>query len=335
MLFRSNVRVLPEDGEYASITAALAVCNDNPSDRDTINVVGIFTGKVTINKSVVIIGEGWAESILQAFENAPVVGTPPTTKSNVVVVSPGKTVDLINLSIRHGYTPNTVPGGGINITNNNGGKVTLNKVKVYNNYSEGASGGIAIIGSSVDIIDSYIIGNRSTTLGGGGIHITSNNSGSDSRIFIKGSTIAENVTANVSGGGVSIDGNGTSGNQKKIDLIFENSTIAFNRSGGTGAGFHAKGVPFTGSPSATTNVRLSFNHCTIAYNSVDVLGASTLAVGLGFANVTNGYPLLDMHNTIVTMNSIKIDETTNKNDINFNRSAPDSITNCKIGRAHV
>ncbi len=326
-----NVRNSPGVGEYATVTAALAACADNASDRDIIDILGTFTENVNVNKSVVIRGAGWTESIIQAFSAAPVVASPPATKNRTITINTGKTIDILNLCVRYGYA--SVTGGGILVDKINGGKLVLNKVKVSENYSETHSGGIAIIGSNVDLIDCYITDNRSKTLGGGGMHILSNNSGSDSKVNITGCTIANNLTDNTSGGGLSIDGNGTSGNQKLLEVNIVNSTIAFNESGVLGGGFFAKGTAYTGTPSANTNVKIWMNHCTIAYNKVTTLDANSLGIGLAFPNVsgTSGIPVFDMHNTIISKNNVYVDETTNKYDVNFNKSAVDSITNCIFG----
>lgn len=327
-----KVRTAPEAGEYATIAAALAASADNAADRDTIDVLGVFTESVNVNISVVIRGHGWDESIIQAFATAPVVGSAPVTKNKGITINTaGKNVDIENLTVRYGYAAAT--GGGILIDKVNGGKVVLNKVKVSENYSETHSGGIAIIGSNVDVLDCYITNNRSKTVGGGGMHIVSNNAGSDCKVNIYGTTIANNLTDNASGGGLSVDGNTTFGNQKLLEVNIVNSTIAFNESKTLGAGFFARGTPYTGSPAANTNVKIWMNHCTFAYNKVTTIDANTLGVGLAFANVTgtNGIPVFDVHNTIITKNEVYVDETTNKNDINFNKAAVDSVTNSIFG----
>ena len=325
-----NVRTAPGAGEYATVTAALAACADNALDRDTIDVLGTFTESVNVNKSVVIRGAGWSESILQAFSTAPVVASPPGTKARIFTLNTaGKIVDIVNLTVRYGYA--SVTGGGILVDKINGGKLVLNKVKVSDNYSETHSGGVAIIGSNVNLVDCYITSNRSKTVGGGGMHIVSNNSGTDSKVTITGSTIANNLTDNASGGGLSIDGNTTFGNTKLLEVNIQNSTIAFNESATTGGGFFAKGTPYTGTPSALTNIKIWINHCTIAYNKVTTKGTTSTGIGFAFADVTTGLPGVDMHNTIITKNDVYVDATTNKNDVNFNKSAVDSVTNCIFG----
>lgn len=325
-----KVRTSPLAGEYATVTAALEACADNATDRDTIDVLGTFTESINITKSVVIRGAGWNESILQAFSSAPVVASPPTTKGRVIsIATAGKNVDIVNLTVRYGFA--AVTGGGILVDKINNGKVVLKKLKVSENYSETHSGGVALIGTNVDVIDSYITGNRSKTVGGGGMHIQSNNAGSNSVVNVMGCTIANNLTDNTSGGGLSIDGNTNFGNTKLLEVNIVNSTLAFNESGALGAGFFAKGTPYTGTPSANTNTKIWMNHCTIAYNKVTAFGTNSTGIGFTFADVTVGQPIVDLHNTIITKNYVAVDATTNKNDVNFNRSVLDSVTNCIFG----
>ncbi len=327
-----KVRQNPQAGEYSSIKDALVQCSNATTleARDTIDVLGVFTDSVRINKSVVVRGHGWDNTILQTYTTKQLV-SPATDFKSVVTILGGASVHLINLAVRNGYS--TTQGGGIRIALNNGGKVKLEKLKVYNNFSTLHSGGIAVIGSNVEIINCFVTENSSAAVGGGGMQIVSNNSGEDCKVYVTGCTIANNSTTTGTGGGLSIDGNGTYGNQKKLEVYLVNSTIAFNQSATTGGGVFAKGIDYTGTPAENTNTKVWMNHCTIAYNKVTTLGTGTTAVGFSLANISGsvGIPVLDIHNTIITKNDVYVDATTNKNDVNFNKSALDSVTNCIFG----
>lgn len=327
-----KVRNNPQAGEYASIKEALINCVTTTSltERDTIDVLGVFTDSVRINKSVVIKGHGWDETILQRYSTKQ-TETPTNDMKSVVIINSAASVHLMDLQVRYGNS--YIQGGGIRVDANVGGKVLLERLKVSDNFSSQHSGGVAIIGSNAEVRNCYITQNRSAAVGGGGMQIVSNNSGEDCKVFVSGCTIANNITTTGTGGGLSIDGNGTYGNQKKLEVYIENSTIAFNESATTGGGMFAKGVAYTGTPAENTNTKIWMNHCTIAYNKVTTLGSGTTAVGLSLANVTGtaGIPVLDIHNTIITKNDVYVDATTNKNDVNFNKSALDSVTNCIFG----
>ena len=327
-----KVRNNPQAGEFASIKEALVNCVTTSSlaERDTIDVLGVFTDSVRINKSVVIKGHGWNETILQRYTTKQ-TETPTNDMKSVVIINSGASAHLMNLQVRYGNS--YIQGGGIRVDANVGGKVLLDRLKVTDNFSSQHSGGVAIIGSNVEVKNCYITQNRSAAVGGGGMQIVSNNSGEDCKVFVTGCTIANNITTNGTGGGLSIDGNGTYGNQKKLEVYIENSTIAFNESATTGGGVFAKGVAYAGTIAENTNTKIWMNHCTIAYNKVTTLGSGTTAVGLSLANVsgTAGIPALDIHNTIITKNEVYVDATTNKNDVNFNKSALDSVTNCIFG----
>lgn len=327
-----KVRSNPQAGEYASIKEALINCATTNvlSERDTIDVLGVFTDSVRINKSVVIKGHGWDQTILQSYETKQTTA-PSNDKKSVVIINSGASVHMMNLQVRHGNS--YIQGGGIRVETNVGGKVVLEKLKVSDNFSSQHSGGIAIIGSNVEVKDCFITGNRSSTVGGGGMQIVANNSGEDSKVYVTGCTIANNTTAAATGGGLAVDGNGTFGNQKKLEVYIVNTTIAFNESATTAGGFFGKGVAYVGTPSANSNTKIWLNHCTIAFNSVTTLSSNTLGVGMSFANVsgTVGIPVFDMHNSIITKNNVAVDETTNKNDVNFNKAALDSVTNSILG----
>lgn len=326
-----NVRNNPQQGEFASIREALEQVTNTSvlTERDIIDVLGVFTDTIKINKSVIIRGHGVSNTILQAYETKQ-NPTALTDSASVISIVGGSNVDILNLTVRYGIDKLSIGGGGINIVQNNGGLVYLEGLEVSHNYSSKHSGAIASIGSNLNMKNCYIH-NNSTTGQGGAMNIVSNNGGENSNVLIQGCTFAYNSTTNNSGGAIAVEGNGTFGNNKKLNVVIENSTIVFNESGATGAGVFVKGTIYTGvTPNENTNTTLRLNHCTIARNRVKIFGTNTLGVGLSFANVANGFPNFSIYNSVISQNEVW-DGAANKNDANFNKSAFEKAINTIIG----
>lgn len=326
-----NVRNNPQQGEFASIREALEQVTNTTvlTERDIIDVQGIFTDTIKINKSVIIRGHGISNTILQAYDSKQDPAA-LTDSAGVISITGGANVDILNLTVRYGIDKFSIGGGGISIVQNVGGIVYLEGLEIAYNHSSKHSGAIASIGSNLTMKNCYI--HHNTTTGqGGAMNIVSNNGGDNSNVLIQGCTFAYNSTTNNSGGAIAVEGNGTFGNNKKLNVVIENSTIVFNESGATGAGISAKGTIYTGvTPNENTNTTLRLNHCTIARNRVKTFGTNTLGVGLSFANVANGFPNFSIYNSVISQNEVW-DGTANKNDANFNKSAFEKAINTIIG----
>jgi len=332
------VRNNPQQGEYGSIKEALEQVTNTTilSERDVIDVLGVFTDTIRINKSVVIEGHGWSNSILQSFETQQNPEDHQITAS-VIIISGGSNVDIKNLTVRYGIDNKdkvSIGGGGIAISKNIGGKVYLEAIEVAYNYAAKHSGGIASVGANLEMKNCFVHNNKSIGQGGG-MNILSSNAGEDSDVLINGCTFAYNSTTFNTGGGIAVDGNGIYGDKNKLNVSIENTTIVYNESAAFGGGVFAKGITYKGvTPNEDTNVTLTLNHCTVARNKVTTLDDKTRGVGLAFGNVNIGNPYFSILNSIVTLNEIS-DGFTTKYDANFEKcifqNAINTITGFTFG----
>ena len=258
----NNLRVNPggTGGCFATITAAISVA----AAGDTILIVGAcgtYFERLTIDKSLNLIGEGAASTTIDGAE----IG-------QVIRITAAVTVTLTGLAIRHGQA------GTGSLTDQTGGGIrselaslTLNYVVVSNNQTGGGAaaagakgGGISNDRGNLTLNDTTVSGNITGTpaednapnsVGGsggyeGGIY---NDRGS---LTLNDSTISGNVTgAGAHGsdtGGRAGFGGGMAANQGTLTL--NRSTIRGNVTGngagggtngasGSGAGLYVDGSP--------------------------------------------------------------------------------------------
>lgn len=326
------VREQPSVGEYATLTEALSECSD-PVDinlRDTIDVLGTFTGTHIINKSVVIRGHGWDETILQGSNNVPDASSDKT--GQVITITAGSSdagsnVDIYNLTVRYGKnTDSGQRGAGIYVYSNKTGKTILQDLYVHHNYSNQA-GGIGLVATNVDVISCNITDNISTNAGGGlGIFSSNLTPIIDANVNVHGCTVSKNINLGTIGGGVCIDG---APKYSKLDILIANSTIVNNTSKTLGGGISLKGG---GANATETNVTFRLNYSTIAYNNVSEPADITRHVGFGGADVPTGYPKVYILNSIIAQNTV--DVTPQKNEINFAKIQPIEVKNSLFGKTY-
>jgi hypothetical protein len=304
---------------YASISAAVTAAVDG----DVINITGTHTGLVVINnKSITLRGTNPATDIIQAAA-APastgagtrvilLTGTPPTALN----------IAIENLTIRNGnFNAN---GGGI-FADKIIGLVTLKNLIITNNFTSTNGGGIGLAGSNATIIDCTIQNNTSTQDGGGIIAAPNNASGVSNVVNIKQSLINANTGRN--GGGIFINGNNGFGNNYKIEVNVENSTISNNNStsatGGNGGGSilstSALWTTIAGGDGTSGNVSLRLIHTTVYKNShINVAKA--------------GIVFLAQPTYFSAYNSIVVnDSDVNSRAINFLNASTSNVVNCILG----
>ncbi len=303
---------------YNTITEAITAAVDN----DVIDITGLHTEAITINKNITLRGTDPITDIIQAAADQ------ASATSRVVYVdgqSGALTVTIENLTFRNGNA--TDHGGGV-FADKVTGLLTLENVTIENNATTKNGGGMSTGGSNVNI-NNCTIKNNSSTLTGGGLHIVPNNGAAiDAVVNVRNSLITNNESTSKTGGGFIVNGNHQYGDKYTITANFENVTITYNFATVSGGGGQTLGVDHVagGSESVTigdTNTSLTMVHCTVAYNTCDDIGKA----GLAFANgaATTG-PHFNLYNSIV----VSDDDVANK-ALNFAACNPHDIINNMLG----
>ena len=301
---------------YSSITAAITAA----SDGDVIEITGTHTESLSFNKNITLRGTNPVTDIIQA---ADVPGTGGSGSRVITVNTTAGNITIENLTIRHGNS-NAV-GGGINLDKVTG-LVTLRNLIVTNNFTTSNGGGISFAGSNVVLINSTLQ-NNTATLDGGAILAAPNNASAMSNVVtISQSLINANTGRN--GGGIYINGNTTFGNNYKIDVNVENTTISNNAatsaSGGLGGGSILSNssvwTTVAGGDGVSGNVTLRLVHATV-YNNTHAAAAKA---GIVFNNVATTY--FSAYNSIIVANN-----DTAIRAINFTNATTSNVVNCILG----
>jgi len=216
--------------EFTTISAALADTDTLSGHTIEINAIVHTESNIVVNKGVTIRGQGSGATIIQAHT------TPGAATTYVFNIAIGQTVQLQDMTIRHGRT---------GILNNSSASLTLTNCIISNNhaYSGGTWGGVGGIdnNSILTLINSTIsmnTGGDGTGWGGlGGI----DNSGPLTLINSK-------ITGNTGGKGGSYGGHG--GIHTIAIVKLTNSEISGN-TGGYGSSFGGTGG-FDGTNSMVT-----------------------------------------------------------------------------------
>ena len=305
---------------YPSITAAITAA----SNGDVILITGTHTETLSFNKNITLRGTNPVTDIIQAAASPGTGGT----GTRVITVNPtAGNVTIENLTIRHGNS--NAAGGGINLDKITG-LVTLRNLIVTNNFTTSNGGGISFAGSNAALINSTVQ-NNSATLDGGAILAAPNNASAMSNIVtISQSLINANTGRN--GGGIYINGNTTFGNDYKIDLNIENTTISNNAatspSGGLGGGsIFSNSSTWTtnaGGDGVSGNVTLRLVHATV-YNNTHAAAAKA---GIVFNSVVTTY--FSAYNSIIVANN-----DTAIRAINFANATTSNVVNCILGGLNV
>jgi hypothetical protein len=302
---------------YNTITEAITAANEG----DVILITGVHTEAISFGKSITLRGTDPTTDIIQEATSASGDGS----GLGVINVIRAEETDILNvtienLGIRNGNSVQN--GGGINADKVKG-LLTLNNLIVENNYSAKNGGGLTIAGSNAEIIN-CTIKNNTSSLDGGGILLAPNNGAEiNSEINISKSLIDSNNGRN--GGGIYINGNNQFGNNYKIDVNLENSTISNNTTtspaGGNGGGaIFTTSFNLIGSNPLVGNATLQIVHATVYNNS----HAAPAKSGLQFAgnNVTN----FSAYNSII----VNADDPTIRG-INFANTNTTNVVNCILG----
>lgn len=301
---------------YSTITEAINIA----ASGDIINITGIHTESITIDKNIDIIGTDASKDIIQAHESENLAS------DRVIFISGVSDIHLSDLTVRHGKTEEK--GGGL-FLDEAIGSILLERLVIEKNYAEKNGGGIALSGSDIEILDTSIQ-NNTTEKNGGALFMTPKNSGgTDVSIFLNRCLLNAN-NALVQGGAFSIDGFNDYGDQYRLDMEMFN-TVIYNNTSVIGGVATVKGVDLVADGGRVqavgdNNVSLSMNHVTIAYNSIS--GTDKNKAGIYFINgagTGNEVPFS-------MINSIFVNEDdTDYKVINFNNSSVGDFSNNFLG----
>tara|TARA_R110002072_G_scaffold1380_5_gene11633 strand:- start:24173 stop:26905 length:2733 start_codon:yes stop_codon:yes gene_type:complete len=299
---------------YATIATAITAANTD----DVILITGIHTESISVSKSITLRGTDPTTDIIQAAASEVKDGT----GSRVVNLSGTATITIENLGIRYGN--NAANGAGINVDKVSG-QVTLQNLIIENNYTTSNGGGLSFAGTNVNVIKSTIKNNTSVLDGGGIITAPNNGYAADNTINIQQSLIDTNDGRN--GGGLYINGNNGFGDEYRITVNVENTTILNNTttsaSGGSGGGgIWSKAANYIGADgNGGSNVTLQIVHATI-YNNTH---ASTTKNGIQFTKAGTESTNFSAYNSIV------INDTTGEKALNFANTNTVEVINCILG----
>ncbi len=305
---------------YNSITEAITAASDN----DVIEITGIHTESITIDKNITLRGTDPTTDIIQAAASASSDGT----GTRVINVVEGiTTVSIENLGIQNGNAPDTDNGGGINADKITG-LLTLRNLIIKDNFTAKNGGGVSLAGTNANIIECTITNNTSSLDGGGMIAVPNNGAAINCVVNINKSLIDSNTGRN--GGGIYINGNNDYGNDYTIDVNVENTTVSNNNatsaSGGAGGGAVwckvAQWTTNAGGDGTSGNINLNFVHATV-YNNTH---AALVKGGLRFTGTAGYTTNLSAHNSII----VSADDLSVK-AINFTNASLTDMVNCIIG----
>ncbi len=291
-----------------SLRAAITEANTFTGSTTIFLPAGIYTQGVSgtpedvnlsgdwdITSAIVLIGEGSANTIIQAGAAA------DTATERVIHVLNGGAVDLRGLTIRNGrhlfVLPDDPGGGGIGVDATS--SLKLDGVVVENNISEGSGGGIHVgtRGADLTISNSVIRNNRAgssaagSTAAGGGINI---DSAGESAFPATNRFTDVSVTGNVVNTSVAnAFGGGVSATAKSSEFWCTRCVISDNESIST-----AEGLEGTAGGFYTKNTYVQCEYCDFVGNA-----ASHLAGGVRIFHPTDGSGSLTLSRSTVSDNS--------------------------------
>jgi hypothetical protein len=306
-----NIEGNPHGGNpYATIAAAIS----DAVDGNVILITGTHTETLSIDKSITLRGTDPTTDIIQA--SASVAGG---TARVIAIYQPSgadKNITIENLSVKNGNstTQGVKRGGGILVDKNTNGLITLNNLVIEGNEgSEG--GGVAALGSNINVTNCTIRNNTATSAGGGMILTAQLTLAM--QVNIDKSLIESNTSVN--GGGIYINGN--NGTTASVSLDIENSTITGNSatSGASGAG---GGAIWAKAKNNASNIDIKLVHVTTYNNS----HKSAAKNGLSFTGGGTAFTNVEIYNSII-VNADDIAERA----INWDKAKPINIVNSIVG----
>ena len=321
-------------GNYPTITSAMY----DATPGDTIDILGTFTETLLITKplksNIVFKGHGQDKTIMQQTTVKPeaVSGMLP-----VIRIGNGLDITFADMTIRYGGSPDF--GGGIFVSSNTGGKVKIIRCAITNNIAGVLGGGIASLGSNIEVVDCSVTNNIALT-GGGGIFTAASNAGENSTTLVDRCLIAYNKAA-AFGAGVYADGNDQWGNEKTLQTIVRNTTVAFNEitnsNDGLTSGIFLKAAPFVngGNSQSYSNHRCRIINSTIAYNKS---GGGGQSCGSGIGASSGGSDAtktrFSIYNSVVALNQDNKGVANTFADIHFSNLVTDTTAYCLFGTEH-
>ncbi len=208
-------------GTKASPNLAGLISAANPGN--TIQVKGICTGVFVLAKDVTLVGKATKAVPSPALDGGYVSGT-QTYPGIVVIVKPGVTATVRDLTIQHGAYPcigNNDPvecdAGGVF----NYGALTLSRVTVQDNVGSGVGNYAPDDGATMSITDSTITGNHAEFYGGGIL--------TASGAVVLTRTVVTQNKADLDAGGISVAAGADS-------VTLNDSTVTNNSAGDEGGG---------------------------------------------------------------------------------------------------
>jgi CSLREA domain-containing protein len=235
-------------GTYTLAIANVAVTDENNATTGDLDILGDITIKGSSEVATVVDGNG------------------ASLGDRVFDVSAAAKVSFAEMTIRNGYEPVSLAGGG-GVTNN--GRVTFTEVRIIGNSAGLGGGGVSNgAGAISTFVDSTIAGNSAGQSGGG-----VRNGDFASSVFT-GTTISGNG-AQQSGGGVNSSMGASS--------VFTQSTLSGNVAGTSGGGLHNA----SGASTSLTNSTVSGNRAGEFGGGVDG-GAVALSNATVTANTADG-----------------------------------------------
>ncbi len=246
-------------GTYTELTTAVTASVNN----DIINITQdiVVSGAVTINKSIVINGNGYAISVPNpGLDDMGRFNGSPSGFRVFSITTSSTDVSINNLTIKGGYLSGS--GGAISVSSS----TTLRMDNCVVSNSRASSGGGGIHCQGLAYLNNCLLIRNASVYGGG---FLLNSSG---KMYVENSTIAENRSTSASGGG----GGGEIGSG--AILYMNNSTLSNNQSTEIGGALNVyTGTVYLLNSSVTGNVAYgSYSGGGIGNNNGNVYAVNTL-----------------------------------------------------------
>lgn len=240
---REAIKAANDDSAYNGCPAGSGADTITFEGNHTITLSSLLN--IATGSDVTIIGNGAANSIIQASECNAVAESCPAIYITVFQVAGSGTLTLDGVTVRHGYAE---PGGILNE-----GTLTIKDSIISGNRAYEYGGGIKNLGD-LTVKDSTFSGNLAHEVGGGIYNL--------GNLAISGSTFINNQSWS-DGGGIFSSAGGT------LDII--NSTLSENTAiGGNGGGILNDGTL------TLLNVTLDGNKAELAGGGIINSGLATL-----------------------------------------------------------
>ena len=212
---------MSEENAFATVNNAVVAA----SDGDTIIIVGAIsqTGQVGVGKSISFVGQS----------DATITGA---SARMYVINAAGKTISFTNITFQDATTTN--PGAVITITQNS--DLTLTGCVFKNNVSTANNGGAILAGGTgvLTITNSLFDGNSANR--GGAVAVTTGGR----QLIVTGSTFVNNMATSIDGGALYLTANNSLSSITNTTIF--NNQVNNTQDQSKGAGVRIEGTrPFT------------------------------------------------------------------------------------------